>query len=581
MALDGIVINNIKTELEARLSGARIKKIAQPESDALLITFKAEDRTAPRLYISASASLPLIYFTDENKQSPMTAPNFCMLLRKYISGGRVTGVSQPGLERIIRIDIEHLDELGDPSKKTLVIELMGKHSNIIFLNSDGMILDSIKHVTAQMSSVREVFPGREYFIPAQAGKRSLFDSDKSDITAVISSSPTSVSKAVYGGFTGISPLIANELCHRAGIDADCSCSSLDEAGLSALADEMLALEESLTQRRFFPSIVFEGDKPIEFSSVRLTMFGDLRVEGYDDISSLLRTYYEKKDIYTRIRQKSSDLRKIISTHIQRSSKKYDLQLKQLKDTEKMDKYRVYGELINTYGYQSHEGDKSLSALNYYTGEEITIPLDPTLSPAKNAQKYFERYNKLKRTKEALDTLLSETKAELDHLETTFAFLDMSTTEDDLASIKQELIDCGYIKSHQRQKGSKNISKSKPYHYLSDEGYDIYVGKNNYQNDELTFKVANSNDWWFHAKKIPGSHVIVKGKGCELPDSVFEKAAALAAYYSKASGSGKVEIDYLQRKDVKKPNGAKPGYVIYYTNYSMSIEPALSGVRLID
>ena len=311
------------------------------------------------------------------------------------------------------------------------------------------------------------------------------------------------------------------------------------------------------------------------------MYSDLREERFDDISALLRTYYEKKDIYTRIRQKSSDLRKIISLHIQRSAKKYDLQLKQLKDTEKMDKYRIYGELINTYGYQSSEGDKSLTALNYYTNEEITIPLDPTLSPAKNAQKYFDRYNKLKRTKEALDTLLSETKAELDHLETTSAFLDMARTEDDLSSIKQELTDCGYIKSNHHKKGAKSSSKSRPYHYLSDEGYDIYVGKNNYQNDELTFKVANSNDWWFHAKKIPGSHVIVKGKGCELPDSVFEKAASLAAFYSKASDSGKVEIDYLQRKDVKKPNGAKPGYVIYYTNYSMSVAPELTGVRLVE
>ena len=200
MALDGIVINNIKTELEKKLLGARIKKIAQPENDALLITFKAEDRTTPRLYLSASASLPLIYFTDENKPSPLTAPNFCMLLRKYISGGRVSNVSQPGLERIIRIDLEHLDELGDPSSKTLVIELMGKHSNIIFLNSDGMILDSIKHVTAQMSSVREVFPGREYFVPEQTGKRSLFDSDKDDIVKVVSASPAPVAKAVYGGF---------------------------------------------------------------------------------------------------------------------------------------------------------------------------------------------------------------------------------------------------------------------------------------------------------------------------------------------------------------------------------------------
>ncbi len=580
MALDGITIANITNDLKEALTGARINKIAQPESDALLFTLKTTDKKTVRLYVSASASLPLIYLTEENKPSPLTAPNFCMLLRKHIGNGRITKIYQPGLERIIRFEIEHLDELGDPCQKTIVIELMGKHSNIIFLNEKEMILDSIKHISAQMSSVREVLPGREYFIPTQSDKKTLTESDAWDFETTIRCAPTTVSKAIYSSYSGISPLIANELCHRASIDAHSSCAALSDLEIEHLSHQMKLLSDDIKGNKFNPCIIFDNDRPVEFASVTLTMYSDLTIEEYEDISSILRIYYEKKDLYTRMRQKSVDLRKIVSTHLSRTVKKYDLQLKQLKDTDKMDKFRIYGELLNTYGYQAKPGDRSITCTNYYNNEEIKIPLDENLTAIENANKYFERYNKLKRTKEALDELTVETKLEIEHLESVSAFLDMATTEEDLSAIKQELVDSGYIKAHYK-KGSKKTAKSKPYHYISDEGYDIYVGKNNYQNDELTFKIANSNDWWFHAKKMPGSHVIVKGKGEELPDSIFEKAAALAAYYSKGAGADKVEIDYLKRKDVKKPNGAKPGYVIYYTNYSMTISPSLKGVKLIE
>ena len=268
----------------------------------------------------------------------------------------------------------------------------------------------------------------------------------------------------------------------------------------------------------------------------------------------------------------------MQTALERNVKKYDLQIRQMQDTEKKDKYRIYGELLNTYGYQTQTGAKSMEALNYYTNEMITIPLDPLLSPSENAKKYFDKYGKLKRTFEALSQLTIEVKEEIDHLESVQTALDIAQQEEDLAQIKEELIENGYIR---RKGGTRKVKfTSKPFHYVSSDGFHIYVGKNNYQNDELTFKFAVGNDWWFHAKDMPGSHVIVKSEGKELPDRTYEEAAKLAAYYSKARGQNKIEIDYTEKKNVKKPGGGKPGFVVYYTNYSMLIDGDISGIAQI-
>ena len=301
--------------------------------------------------------------------------------------------------------------------------------------------------------------------------------------------------------------------------------------------------------------------------------------AFDTISQVLEHYYEEKNIITRIRQKSVDLRKIVQTALERNVKKYDLQIKQMQDTEKREKYRIYGELLNTYGYNVEPGAKSMEALNYYTNEMITIPLDETLTPSENAKKYFDKYGKLKRTYEALSELTVAVKEEIEHLESISAALDIALQEEDLVQIKEELIESGYVK---RKGGGKKVKiTSKPFHYISSDGFHMYVGKNNYQNDELTFKFATGNDWWFHAKGTPGSHVIVKSEGKELPDRTFEEAAKLAAYYSKGREQEKVEIDYLQKKNVKKPNGSKPGFVVYYTNYSMMIDSDISGLEQLS
>ena len=575
MAFDGITISNIVKELNDTILNGRIAKIAQPENDELLLTIKPA-KGQVRLVISASASLPLIYLSRDNKPSPMTAPNFCMLLRKHIANGRIVDISQPSLERIIRFEIEHLDELGDLCRKSLIVEIMGKHSNIIFCNEKGMIIDSIKHVSAQMSSVREVLPGREYFIPDTMKKENPLDIPEENFTQELLSKPMPVGKAIYNSFTGISPVVAEEICHLAGIDSSIPASEMSADLLSHLYRQFTYFMEQVTESKFSPAIYYEGNEPKEFSSLPLTHFSNYQVKSYDSISEVIRTYYSSRDLITRIRQKSSDLRRVVQTALERNRKKYDLQLKQLRDTENRDKYKVYGELIHTYGYNLEDGAKELEALNYYTNEMIKIPLDPQKTPQENAKKYFDRYNKQKRTFEALSELIKETKDEIDYLESVSKSLDIARSEDDLIQIKEELIESGFIR---RKQSSKKVKiTSKPFHYISSDGFHMYVGKNNLQNEELTFHFANGGDWWFHAKKAPGSHVIVKTNGEELPDRTFEEAARLAAHYSKNSGAEKVEIDYVEKKQVKKPNGSKPGFVVYYTNYSMMIDSDISGIQ---
>lgn len=587
MAFDGITIANIVKELNSVLTGGRIYKIAQPESDELLLTIK-NNSSQYRLLLSADASLPLIYLTEKNKQSPMTAPGFCMLLRKHLQNARIVNISQPGLERIIQIHMEHLNEMGDICQKTLVIEIMGKHSNIIFCNTDNMIIDSIKHISGMVSSVREVLPGREYFIPRTqeklnpllfttrtegAGSGSSENLTKQDFIQRLSVIPAPVYKALYNTFTGLSPVIAQEICFRSGLDGDMPANALDKDSMERLFESFLSIVDTITSASFQPNIIYEKGTPIEFCALPLTIYADKNNVCFDTISEVLEHYYEEKNTYTRIRQKSADLRKIVQTALERNVKKYDLQTKQIQDTQKREKYRIYGELLNTYGYDVSPGAKSLEALNYYTNEMITIPLDDTMTPSENAKKYFDKYGKLKRTYEALSELTKEVKREITHLESIAAALDIALQEEDLVQIKEELIESGYIR---RKGGGKKIKvTSRPFHYISSDGFHIYVGKNNYQNDELTFKLAVGSDWWFHAKGMPGSHVIVKAEGKELPDATFEDAARLAAYYSKGREQDKVEIDYLQKKNVKKPNGAKPGFVIYYTNYSMTIDSDIS------
>ena len=589
MAFDGLVISALTDEFASCLTGGRINKIYQPESDELILTIKNNGNNY-RLLLSASASLPLAYLTENNKNNPAIAPNFCMLLRKHINGGRILSVTQPTLERIIVFEIEHLNDLGDICTKKLIVELMGKHSNIIFAKPDNTIIDSIKHISLNVSSVREVLPGRTWFIPDTQNKHNPLTINKENFEQTVMTKPVPTAKAIYTSLTGISPAVAEEIAFRANVDSAVSPAGLSEAEKTAVYEQFELLMNDIRSHVYTPNVIMKNGEPSDFSVTAQTRYLAFNKAGeepvytstvFDSISALLEYYYAAKSTVTRIRQKSSDLRRIVSTALERNLKKYDLQMKQMKDTEKRDKYKVYGELINAYGYGLEPGAKSLTCLNYYTNEDITIPLDTQLTAQENAVKYFDRYNKLKRTFEALTKLIEETKKEIEHLESISTALDIALYEDDLVEIKEELMNFGYVR---RKNTGKNQKKqkitSKPMHYISSDGFHIYVGKNNLQNEEVTFKYADGGDWWFHAKGVPGSHVIVKTEGKELPDRTFEEAGKLAAYYSKNRDAQKVEIDYIQRKHVKKGAGGIPGFVIYHTNYSLLIEPDIQGLEQV-
>ena len=585
MALDGITVANIVSEMNALIQGARISKIAQPEADELMLTVKTP-QGQKRVLLSASASLPLVYLTQQNKLSPMKAPNFCMLLRKHIGSGKILRVWQPSLERIIHFEIEHYDEMGDLRRKDLILELMGKHSNLIFCDENGRIIDSLKHISAQTSSVREVLPGREYFIPVTQEKLDPLTAGREAFADAVFRKPQPLYKAVYMSFTGISPVIAQEVCCRAGLERDRSAKEIGPDEQLHLARIFLELMEDVRAGAFSPNIIYDReDVPAEFASVPLTMYQDMRQVRFDTVSEVLETYYAQKNRAERIRQKSSDLRRLVGTMLERESRKLDLQSRQLKDTEKRDRFRLYGELLHTWSYLVEPGASSVTVPNYYDNDrEVKITLDPNLTASENAQRFFEKYEKLKRTCEALSELIRQTEADVNQLESIRTFLDQAQSEADLAQIREELVQSGYLKRHdsQKKKGASRPEKSRPWHYRTEDGYDIYAGKNNLQNDELTFRFANASDWWFHSKKAPGSHVIVRRKnGEDLPDHVFELAAGAAAYYSSARDADKVEIDYVQRREVKKPNGSKPGFVVYYTNYSMVAKPDISRLKPVE
>ena len=573
MAFDGSAVSALTNELDKEISGGQISKIAQPGKNELQLIIK-KDRISKILYISADPSLPAAYLTDEKKEAPPAAPAFCMLLRKHLQGAKVLSVSQPSLERIINIETAHYDEMGDMRTKILTIELMGKHSNIILRDSD-KILDSIRHVSSLMSSVREVLPGRRYFIPFSEDKLDPFEADFESFAAALKKRSEALYKSLYLSFTGFSPDLAMEICFRAQADPDIPAKEAGLKDLERLYDAFSEIMDIIKEKRFSPAISFKNEEPVFFGMFEYKSYSDLRSEKYESVSELLRDFYGKRQAFAFMKQRSADLRRSVSLILSRDYKKYDLQLKQIKDTEKRDRFRIYGELLTAYGYAAEPRATSYTCENFYTGEQIKIPLDPTLSAIENGKKYFEKYAKMKRTYEALSEIIKQTEEEISHLESIKLSLDNATCACDLDQIKSEMKESGYIKSRDtKAKRTVKEAKAEPLHFVSSDGFDIYVGKNNYQNEYISFKLAEAGDWWFHAKKIAGSHVIVKSAGKEVPDKTFEEAAALAAYFSSGKNDPKVDVDYTLKKNLKKPAGAKTGFVIYHTNYSMTVKPAV-------
>lgn len=582
MAFDGITIACMVHELSEKLVGGRITKISQPEKEEVLLTVKSL-AGQHRLFISASASLPLIYLTEENKPAPMTAPNFCMVLRKYLQGGRVVEISQPGLERVIQIKVEHLDEMGDTCIRVLCFELMGKYSNLILCDDKNVILDSLKHVSAVMSSVREVLPQREYFIPVTVEKKDALATTYEEFMGLAKESRQAPFKMIYQSYTGISPFMAREMCNNAEVDDRIMAGDLEDVVVQRLYEAFNQVMNKVKTKDYAPCMVLENGKVKEFAVIDIPSYPSEQKQAFDSVSKLLFDFYASKNKEDVMRQKSLNLRKTLQTILERDYKKLDIQKKQLEDAGEREKYKIYGELLNAYGYQLQDGVKEAKVLNYYTNEEVTIPLDETLNIKENAVRFFDKYGKMKRTEEALAVQTKENEAEIAYLESVQTFLNLASTKADLQQIQAELSERGFIKKSYDKKNKKVVNK--PLHYVMYDEYDIYVGKNNLQNEEVTFKMANGNDWWFHAKGVPGSHVIVKSRNAnpatewDMPDEVFEAAACLAAVYSKNGGQEKTEVDYIRKKHVKRPSGGEPGFVVYYTNFSMMIETNLQRFAL--
>ena len=577
MALDGFSISNIIYELKNTIMGGRVDKIYQPEKDEIIIQIRNKGN-AYKLLLTANASSPRLNFTTIQKENPINAPLFCMVLRKHLSSGKIVGITQPNFERIVNIQVESINELGDYSIKTLVFEIMGKHSNIILIDDKNNILESIKHISFDKSSVREVLPGRTYTLPPSQDKKSPLDTNFEEFYNIIKNCiPTKTQQIIYKSYNGISPILASEICNNGNIDPSKNTEELSDNEIKSLYNSFNNIVTLNNKENFKPQIIYnENETVLDFTVFDFNIFNHLDKKYFSSISELLEFFYKSKDLTYRLNQKSQDLKRLISQNIERCAKKKEIQQKTLKDIENRDTLKLYGELITANIYAIKKGMTKVILNNFYSEnfEEIEIRLDPNLTPAENAQKYFKKYNKEKRTFIALQDQIKQNDEELLYLESVLSSVNACTDEYDIKEIRTELAEQGFLKRQKNNKNNKqkNNKKAKPLHYISTDGFHIYVGKNNTQNDELTLRFAKPLDMWFHTKDIAGSHVIVVSEGKEIPNSTLNEAANLAAYYSKASNSSLVPVDYTPKKFVKKPNGAKPGMVIYETNKTAYITP---------
>lgn len=577
MALDGVVISALCSELSEKLPGGRIDKIHQPERDELVISVRCYGG-AYRLLICANPSYPRIHITNTQKENPEKPPMFCMLLRKHLMGGKILSVSQEGFERIVKIGIESYDEMGYLSEKTLIVEIMGKHSNIILTDKDGKILDSIIHVDISVSSVRQVLPGLSYELPPAQSKKNPLDETRESIESELCHDESPIWKKLLEGYTGISPLVAREAVHRALGRCDIAGIEAIREDLGKVALNFYSIICDIKEKSFNPCIITDTatKKPLEFCAIDISQYGNAaKTEHFATMNEAVENFYMKKAAAESIRQRSGDLLKFLQTSLERCYKKLSLQHEILKKASKRDKHKMYGDLLTANIYRISQGMKEITLENFYSEnmEEVTIPLKTDISPAKNAQRYYIKYNKEKTAE--LETLKQKklNEEEIYYLESVQEAVLRCETNSEITQIRDELIEEGYLKNKGRLQKRKKESIT-PMHFVSDDGYDIYVGKNNKQNDYVTLKLARSTDIWFHTKEIHGSHAIVKTEDAMLvSDETYFQAARLAAFYSKGRGSENVPVDYTEVKNVKKPSGAKPGMVVYVNYNTLYVTPS--------
>lgn len=577
MPLDGIYIYSLAEEFKNKLVGCRVDKISQPEKDELILSLRG-DRTNLKLLISASSTYPKIHLTNINKPNPVKAPMFCMVLRKYLGNARVTEISQISTDRIIAIDFESADELGFYSIYSLIVEIMGRHSNITLVRKrDNIVIDSIKHMTPEINSYRSLYPGINYVYPPESIKLNPFDFSFEDFNIYVDSNNIKFDYSIFSKmFTGVSTQFSKSISEALTINNI----ELNSFNLKNIYSYILMLFESLKKGEFHFNAYYDASSVKDFYCKELYQLENLNKRSYDSPSALIEEFYHEKDKTDRLNAKSYDLQKIVNNNIDRCNKKLEILKKTLKECEEKDHYRIFGELLTANIYNIKKGDKSVKTLNYYEVNEeyIEIKLDENKSPSENIQAYFKKYNKLKKSAEMAEIQINTTEQELDYLQSVLTNIKNVESYDEIDDIRRELTETGYIRFKKEDK--KKSKTSKPHHFLSSDGAHIYVGKNNIQNDSLTLKFADKQDIWMHTKNIPGSHVIIKNAG-KISDKTLEEAATLAAFYSKGKDSTKVPVDYTEVRNVKKPSGSKPGMVIYYTNKTIYIDPKKLELQKIE
>jgi Predicted RNA-binding protein homologous to eukaryotic snRNP len=584
MPFDGLVIRALSAELNSELANARIDKIHQPEKDELVLSMRQAKSGNLRLVLSANPRWSRFHISTEKKANPSHPSAFCMLLRKYLEGGKIKEVKQIGMERIVHIRIEAMNDFREWQDKLLICEFMGRHSNIILVNpANGFIIDAIKKVGSDVSSYREVLPGKIYISPPPQGKLDPFDSSYESFAAAAwkQEESTTAAAALFHVYTGLSPYSAREICAFAGLDSSFTIEECGEYELSRIYESTRTLIRNIDEGHFSPAVQYRKNRPVDFAALKPAEDG-LSVKTFETMNEACNAFFEQKLGQLRLESMQTNLTRHINEHLQKAYKKKFLQEGDLSKAQENEKYKIWGELLTSYAYQFKKGDTLAVLPDFYTGEQITLPLDIRYTPIQNAQRYFRIYNKSCGAQQHLQRLMAENQLGIDYLESVLVAIKQAESPSMIEEIVEELEKEHYVKMRTGRSKQK-AERSQPRKFLSSDGLLIRVGRNNLQNDRLTLRESDRNDLWLHARQIPGTHVIVSLPASidtidRMPDRTLEEAAALAAWFSKASTSPKVPVDYTFRYNVKKPGGARPGMVIYDNYWTIMIDPGSETVE---
>lgn len=573
MALDGMMLSLLRAELENALRDARVDKIHQPGREELILAMRAQ-RGNKRLLLSANASSARAHLTGLSVENPSQPPMFCMLLRKWLGNAKLVAVRQPGLERVLLFDFETTNELGDLILVTLAAELMGRYSNLILIGPEGKIVDSVKRVGADRSSLRQILPGLTYESPPPQSKVDLLTDGSEAVLRRMRESGRDIeaAKLLQETLEGASPILARELAHRAFGGVSLLQSELTPPRAEALCRELDALRTQLQSGQATPAMaVVPQGAPRDFSFLALQQYGDaMEICSFESISALLDVFYGQKDAAERMKQKMSDFSRLITSRIERIERKLQAQRQELLDCRDRDRLRRCGDLLSANLYRLEKGMKSATVADYFdeNGGEISIALDPRLTPVQNVQRYYKDYRRADTAERMLRELIAKGEQELEYLDAVLDSMLRAGTEAELSAIRAELAQTGYLKA--RGSGRKKAEKKlPPLRYCSSDGFTILCGRNNLQNEQLTLREGRNNDIWLHVQKIPGSHTVVLTEGRQPPDRTLTEAAVIAAVNSRARNSKKVPVDYTAIRNVKKQPGGKPGMVIY-ENFSTAV-----------